>query len=392
MGSYPALTIALALMVILAGCGSPIDSRGSQVNEAEPTEITTESQVSPQDTKTTNESAATGTSNTTNESATTETIDGIKFYNMTPKKAQKIEGVMVGFYSELPSNESERLKETEEIANATCKEGEKIDHRVFENSSEANRQLYRVKHAAETIQNFNNDIHPAKVQRAIEVTGDIGRYATVIGAYNEFYEASCAFDRNDPDTVEDYYIATAALGVEIALIQYGVYYKTSSKAARALSHTDTFRMVQAKFGDDALRILMSESHWAVRGSINGVNQFVADKLKEENVTVEEKGINKTDFRERLNRTDRLENKSEVEEEVATVADDVDNTTKSLIDRFKNSSFDEKEKCLKNLEGSYLGAAKDILAKLWEKEEISKDDLGELSESNQDSLRRCLESE
>lgn len=70
----------------------------------------------------------------------------------------------------------------------------------------------------------------------------------------------------------------------MVMVQYGVSYRVSSRVTRAASHSRVFRTVQARYGDDALRILMSETHWAVRQSLSGANDFVAEQYDQFNLT------------------------------------------------------------------------------------------------------------
>jgi len=370
--------VILAVLVVLAGCSTTGDKPQSPMQEEAETEVVTEApeQTSSQSTIST-------------QKPPTQEINGVIYYNMTPRKTENVRSVMSGFYSRLPENQSDRLNITSSVAETTCERSAKIDLTALNASSESKRQLYRVKHAAKSMSAFNDKIKPSKIDTAISTASTAAQYTTVAGSYNEYYEAACAFDRDNPETVEDFYIASAALGVELAMMQYGVYYKVSSKTVRVASHTRTFRMVQAKFGDDALRIFMSEAHWAIRGQVNGVNRFIAEQAKKSNLDLNSSELNQSAFRKRLNRTERLSENGTIETGINHTKDVVNKTSDSLIKLFEESSVDEKVECLSKLDGSLFGYVSNLVKEVANGENVTREDLQKLSDKNKDKLRSCL---
>lgn len=304
---------------------------------------------------------------------------------------------------------------TAAIARQSCGLPRIPDFRSIENgSSESKRQLYRVKHAATTLQAYEERIDPGRIQQSIEFAGTVAKYATVAGAYKEYRDASCAFNASKPETVEDYYIATAALTVELAMLQYGVSYKVASKATRMASHTSTFRMVQSRFGNDALRILMSETHWAVRGQVTGVQATVATELDQRNITMKNSSVNETAFRNYLNETGRSINRTALnesinesskvlnekveqsdefvnntsnEEQINETVHKTQQTPEELLDLWNESDGEEKLGCLEDVGGS-------VAARLLEQvanplTSFNPSDLLKLSEAKQQTLKQCL---
>lgn len=304
---------------------------------------------------------------------------------------------------------------TADIAQQSCNLPPIPDFQSIENgSSESKRQLYRVTHAAKTLQAYDERIDPAKIQQSIEIAGTVAKYATVAGTYKEYRDTSCAFNVSKPETVEDYYIATASLSVELAMLQYGVSYKVASKATRMASHTATFRMVQSRFGNDALRILMSETHWAVRGQVAGVQATVASELDQRNITMRNSSVNETAFRKYLNETGRSINRTALNESInesSKVVNEavnqsnefVNNTSKEelvnetvnktqetneeLLELWNESDGEEKLGCLDSVGGSLATKLLEQLANPLAS--LKPSDLLNLSELNQQKLKECL---
>lgn len=228
---------------------------------------------------------------------------------MTASERASIHEAITHAFEKLPENRTERLAYTAALAEQTCLNGTVNTSAVelMGNVSGASkRQLYRVKHVTATVQGFNNQIDPDQVQGSIEAAGSIAKYATIIGTVNEYEQAACAFDVNNPESVEDYYLATAALTVELAFIQYGVAYRVSSKVTRMASHTSTFRMVQSKFGDDALSLLMSETYWLVNGQIAGAQAAAFTIADEQNITLNNASLNDSQISTAINQTVAVE--------------------------------------------------------------------------------------
>lgn len=288
--------VIVVLLVVPAGCSST--SFQQPTRESSTTSANTDTpSTTPNPTPTPSTLAANSSSN---RAVSTHQYGNLSIYNATDDKLQRVNRTMRNFFHKLPGNKSERLDEIEKVTRRTCNNLTKIDTSVFDNASKAKRELYRVYHAAETInEHYNSRINPTSVQSVISISGEVAKYATVAGAYNEWHEASCAFNRSDPETVEDYYIATAALGFEIAMMQNQIYYKTAFKVTRKASHTRTFRTIQSVFGDDALRIVMSESYWLVHGSLNGLTSFIRDEAQERNLTISNASADREKIRARL---------------------------------------------------------------------------------------------
>ena len=233
----------------------------------------------------------------TSEPTTTSTSDRqvektleyeeVTYYNATKSDIRAVNETMVHFFEKLPENKSERTATVAKVASESCALP-KTNETVFTAASYAHKRGQQLYHVARLMRtNFNSRIKPVQIHNAAQTSAKIGKYTTIVGTYNDYQEAACAFDRDDPESREDFYLASAALGFELLMFQYGMYYKTAFKANRVLSHQRTYRVVQSTFGDEALGLLMSGSYWLVHGTLQAAPKFVRERADEMNVTLSE---------------------------------------------------------------------------------------------------------
>lgn len=308
------------------------------------------------------------TGNVVEEPTVSKTSESeIELQNMSSVKKEEIGKIAKNFYKEMPRNKSERLEVTAEIANNVCSDLEKIDKDAFSAASDTKRQAYRIKHAAQIIEeNFNREISPEKIERVISGAGEVGRFVTVVGPYNKFVEDSCQLEKGKPETVEDFYVSSASLGLELALVQYGIYYKGASEVTRMASHSRTFRMVQTKLGDDALGAVMSETHWAVRNTFQGANQFSSQFMRENGLEGEIK-INETKAR-------------------AKAIDKYDLATNKTQNALKDIDLEEKISCLKESANWRIAdKVTDILSDM----NVEENEVQNLPPAVQEDFTKCL---
>ncbi|WP_435101115.1 hypothetical protein [Halarchaeum sp. P4] len=215
---------------------------------------------------------------TTSNSTNTLVRGNITYHNASAEKLAAVNGTMVQFFEKLPENKSERMATVATAAEESCNIG-RISESPVKMASATHKQGQQLYQVARLVnEKFNSQIQPNRIRSVAQSARKVGQYATIIGTYNNYVNASCAFDRDKPETVEDYYLATASLGFELLLFQYGMYYKTASKITRVASHTHTYRAIQATFGDKALGTVMSGTYWLTHGTLGASPDFVRDRL------------------------------------------------------------------------------------------------------------------
>lgn len=267
------LTVGVVLMLILAGCSTASQQPGSQPEQPVQTTIPTPTPTS-----------ATPTTPTKQAEKSVE-YSQVTYYNATETEIQAINETMAHFFEDLPENRLERTAIVAKMAKESCN-ARTVNKTLFASASfthERGQQLYHVARLMRN--NYNSRINPTRIRKVAQRSAEIGKYTTIVGTYNKYHEASCAFDRDNPETIEDYYLASAALGFELLMFQYGMYYKTAFKANRVLSHHRTYRVVQATFGDDALGLMMSGSYWLVHGTLQAAPNFARNQADEMDITL-----------------------------------------------------------------------------------------------------------
>lgn len=286
----------VCILLVSAGCTGVESNRPEQINVEEQTRQvsqTTQTSTAMQSQSATPEqdddgTTATLSSGTESVSVTNESISAYELVldNVSTEDAETINGTLRSFYQEMSSNETERLETTAELANESCNLST-IDATTFSTAAEVEREGYRLYQVSELLNNnYNQNIDTDRFRGVIQGAGRVGQYAPIVGSYNEYHEAACNFDRDDPESVERFYLASAALGTEIMFVQYGATYRASSRLTRAASHTRVYRTVQSRFGDKALALLMSETHWAARNTLSGAPSFIVEQYTEHNLTLE----------------------------------------------------------------------------------------------------------
>lgn len=359
------LSTVLVVLLVLMVVGNPGHESKGEVTEVR---IETQDSVTPQQPLTASPVTSTPTSSE-------RSLNGIHVRNLSREESRRLNESMSHFFERLPRNQTERTIVAAGVAQNTCRDLAQIDPTIFTTTSSIDRQTYRLSHAARTLNTeYTDAVQPAGVERVLDASGDIAKYTTVVGAYNEFYKAACAFDRTNPETVKQFYLSSAALGFELMMMQYGAYYQVSSKATRVASHTSTFRAVQTTVGDDALRILMSETHWLVRGSINGAGVYVSQTATGLDIDLNETTVNNSIIEKHLETVHNTEIKDDLEEVVG------------------ESGFDRTVTCLQQEaeEGGALGTIARKLPRILADQKVESRELTFLSSRQKERLKSCLE--
>lgn len=91
------------------------------------------------------------------------------------------------------------------------------------------------------------------------------------------YSAACAVNPDDDESIERFYIATASFGIEAALVQQQVFFKSSFAATRYTTNKLSLMKVRTVTGDKGYGMLLSEIHWAYRGSQASAASYVFSK-------------------------------------------------------------------------------------------------------------------
>jgi hypothetical protein len=294
------ISVLLVAMLILAGCTTTNPSTDTPI-EASPQEVSTETSAptptatptaTPKQTTTPTPSpTVTPTERGENEDAEQAVLNAELRDNSEPitdDTRRVITNLSRDFYEGLPTNESERKTETVRAARTLCSKSARIDSSVFETSGEFDRQSYRLYHATNTVnEHFNKEVSTTKLQSTMSSAGSLSKYTPLVGSYNRMYDASCAVEPGDDESLERFYVASASFGVEAALVQQQVFFKTSFVATRYTTNRLSLMKVRTVTGDKGYGLLLSEIHWAYRGGQTSATSYIFSKSADLDIDVSE---------------------------------------------------------------------------------------------------------
>jgi hypothetical protein len=264
----PIFAALVALVVVTAGCatsGVHTPPQGDQIQVFE--------EESP-------------TATLTPTPGSQESSTNVTFRNTSAQKLNEINQTIQSFSLNLVSNQSAK-RVAARTANQTCTSFAPVNQSLFTDSSAVQSRSRMLSHAADVVNSHSEKqyVSPRRLRSVADKAGTIAKYTTMVGPWNQYYEASCSFMRPRPETVEDYYIATSGLLLELTLMQYQVYYKASFETIRVASHTRTFRLIQSKFGNQVLGLTQSVSHWTARGGLKSAPKVLREKAQKGNLSL-----------------------------------------------------------------------------------------------------------
>ena len=358
-------------MLILAGCSTASQQPAPQTER--PLQTTTAPAATP---------TQISTSTTTEQTTKTVEYGEVTYYNATESEIQTINETMAHFFEDLPENKTERTAIVAKMADKSCAAG-KVNKTLFTSASLAHERGQQLYHVARLMRNnFNSRINPTRIRKVARRSAKIGKYTTIVGTYNDYHEAACAFNRDKPETVEDYYLASAALGFELLMFQYGMYYKTAFKANRVLSHSRTYRVVQSTFGDEALGLMMSGSYWLVHGTLQAAPNYVRNEADEMNITLSRDVVQK----DRRGMIEQFVGAKVVPRSVSVAATRCYNKIKNQT---KNDSglFNQAKEFAKDFTGRLLNGEYTVSEVFKTAKGVNPD---ELSKEEMKKMKNCLE--
>lgn len=258
---------------------------------------------------------------------------------------------------------------------------------MFEASSEFDRQSYRLEHGANVIhENFNTHVSSTKLQSAMDRAGRLSKYTPLVGSYNRMHNASCAVTPDNEASLERFYIATASFGIETALVQQQVFFKTSFVATRYTTNTLSLMKVRTVVGDKGYGLLLSEIHWAYRGGQQGATTYIISKSTDLDInasTVEREAI------ENASREQYEKYHNATADERATVK----NTTRIMEECANRSKAEESGGFLDRASDRLDGFTDDLTSGLDNVTEVTADDIPERVNESIDQPREftsCVE--
>lgn len=195
----------------------------------------------------------------------------------------------------LPDDKEERRQITIETANQICEESPRLEEvqKAFAGGDEVQRQVKRMEKTAGILNSqMGMTIDSNDFNRLYTTSRDLTQYAPLVGSYANLVNKSCAVEKDDDESINEFYKAAAYFGAETVLIEAGVTYKTSSKAVRYMNSRAGMARVRGLCGDDCYSFVLSEAHWAVRGTQNKMKNQVLYESEQIGLPIEQDKVSK----------------------------------------------------------------------------------------------------
>jgi len=187
-----------------------------------------------------------------------------------------LDNISEGYFDALPETKADRNNTLVECANELCSArkaiSEEVLNTVVDSGGSASDVVRRLQFGVRILNEYNitDKIDESMIETGRRDLSDYTRYLPLVGSFNNLCETACAVETPDPkpEAVKDFLFATAAFGLEVALWTIGTPYKMAWSGTRFIANRTFLRF--ARYGcRGCIALLMSELHWAIRGSIYG---------------------------------------------------------------------------------------------------------------------------
>ena len=271
----PVAVIAVALMLVLAGCGAgsnPEFETESKTGEITSVSVPMENESDERINPNYGPEEKQNLTEYSNE-------HGPDAAGLTASEKQRAKSLVVGFYDDLDekaTNESERRAIILDSADRLCERDQQFDgdltvSMLEEGKDEAGDTIRRAHYAAQIANEFDDQVPVKPLENIHSETGDLTKYAPLLGSYNQMSEKACIASQERTDAaIQEYQIATVMFGVDAMLISTGAFYQPAFAGTRFTANkASQLGLYRLRYvcGDRCWALAMSEVHMALRGSM-----------------------------------------------------------------------------------------------------------------------------
>ncbi|MFC7195077.1 hypothetical protein ACFQL4_11095 [Halosimplex aquaticum] len=188
---------------------------------------------------------------------------------------QRVQAFITGFYDSV-DNESDRrqtiLNSSERVCRFDANYTSKLKPSMLKEGGTTTKHAVRRAHfAAQIVHEFDGEA-PVKIfgdTRA--VTGDVTKYAPLIGSYNRMVDTACAAAQQRTNaTIAEYKVATLMFGVDAMLVSTGAFYKPAFAGTRFVTNkASQLGLYRLRYvcGNRCWALGMSEVHVGLRSGM-----------------------------------------------------------------------------------------------------------------------------
>lgn len=109
-------------------------------------------------------------------------------------------------------------------------------------------------------------------------------YAPLIHTYNELIESSKELDKNDPESINRFYMSTLFFVSDVAFMQEKIIHKTVSKAVGKVNSRLSLERLKSICGNACYRFSLKKIYWAGREFSEGIQNKLYEFLGTINTT------------------------------------------------------------------------------------------------------------
>jgi hypothetical protein len=94
----------------------------------------------------------------------------------------------------------------------------------------------------------------------------VTEFTPLINNYNEVISTSKKVRRDEPETLDDFYVASGKLGIEVGIITCAAYYKVAYKSVGIIYRASGLNRL-AFTCPTCIKIILSDAHWFIRNTL-----------------------------------------------------------------------------------------------------------------------------
>ena len=216
------------------------------------------------------------------------------------KEKSTVNDVADSYFDALPETKTERNDTVIQCANELCSARKAISgetlNAVVDSGESVSDVVRRLQFGVRLLNEYNitDKIDESMIESGRRDLSKYTRYLPLIGSFNNLCNAACVVETPDPnpEAVKEFLFASAAFGLEVVLWTIGTPYKMAWRGTRFIANRTFLRF--ARHGcRGCIALLMSELHWAIRGSVYGEAvtdsnvEFVWDQIQNLKTDAEE---------------------------------------------------------------------------------------------------------